>query len=77
MEISVVGNGGPEKTDPDQHVAGQLFRPEQGGVQDISTKHLDGHQDGHGKPQTGYKVFNAPVSDRTTLFKKPEHVDFI
>lgn len=73
MQVAIIGNRCPEKAEPDQHIAGQLFGPEQGRIEDVAAENLDRHQDGHGKTQTKEEVFDYPVNSSTGLVKKSEH----
>ena len=47
MDLSPVGHGGPQKSQPDQEETGQFFRPEKGMVQYVAEKDLDRNGYGH------------------------------
>jgi len=73
MEISVVGHGGAEETEPDQHVTGQFFGPEQRGVYNIATKYLHRNDQRHGKAKAEEQVFDGLIKKGAKFLQGSQH----
>lgn len=68
MGVAAIGNGGPKEGQPDQEVACQFLRPEDGVVQYIAREDLCRHYGGHGEAQNKEGLFHQVVKLAAKLF---------